>query len=629
MGRLNRIVIAVLVVGTTTAAVYAQTEPRFMAANQSARITLGSIRGSVSDDRGGPLSGAMVSALGVTTAMAVTDARGRFALDALPPGEYIVRVHLPGFLSTRRDNIRVGPLPATLDRIQLHRVERLVGTSGTDDGGSRPILAAGLDTPAAADDPESSDDHPHSELAWRLRHLKRSVLKDSGEVVDIDATPDDANTPEVSSSIIGSAFSSAASFFSNPPFSGEVNLLTTSAIASGQQLFTSDLLPRGVAYVSIGAPAAGGQWAVRGSLSQSDLSSWILAGSFSSRDAGSHDYGFGVSYSTQQYQARTVRPLALDGSTDESRTVGEIYGSDRWTPSGIIAIEYGGRYAHYDYLTKRSLISPRVGVSVAPFDENTHVTATVAQRMLAPGAEEFLAPTIVGPWLPPERTFAPLAGEDLRVERGRFVDVGIDHAFDGALVVGVRRFYQNVDDQMITLFGLPVEGGPQSPGHYYVASAGAVDADGWGVRFSTAPSQRVRGSVDYSLTRAHWLSRGDMAAVAVWAPDAIRPQNEDVHDVTTSVETEIPETATRVFFLYRLNSAFARGADPTHSSLDSRFDLQVNQALPFMPFGSTRWEVLVGVRNLFRDPMDAGSIYDELLVVRPPKRVIGGVLVKF
>ena len=336
-----------------------------------------------------------------------------------------------------------------------------------------------------------------------------------------------------------------------------------------------------------------------------------------------------MSYSTQQYQARTVRPLALDGSTDESRTVGEIYGSDRWTPSGIIAIEYGGRYAHYDYLTKRSLISPRVAVTVAPFDESTHVTATVAQRMLAPGAEEFLAPTIVGPWLPPERTFAPLAGEDLRVERGRFLDVGIDHAFDGALVVGVRRFYQNVDDQMITLFGLPVEGGPQSPGHYYVASGGSVDADGWGVRVSTAPCQRVRGSVDYSLTRAHWLSRGEMASVAVWAPEAIRPQNEDVHDVTTSVETEIPETATRVFFLYKLNSAFARGADPTHSSLDSRFDLQVNQALPFMPFGSTRWEVLVGVRNLFRDPMDAGSIYDELLVVHPPKRVIGGVLVKF
>jgi hypothetical protein len=250
--------------------------------------------------------------------------------------------------------------------------------------------------------------------------------------------------------------------------------------------------------------------------------------------------------------------------------------------------------------------------------------------MLAPGAEEFLAPTMVGPWLPPERTFAPLDGENLRVERGRFLDVGIDHAFDDTFVLGVRRFYQSVDDQLITLFGLPVEGGPQSPGHYYVASGGAVDADGWGVRLSTSPSQRVRGSVDYSITRAHWLSRGDMAAVAVFAPEAIRPQTEDVHDVTTSVETDIPETATRVFFLYKVNSAFARGIETTHApALDSRFDLQVNQALPFMPFGSTRWEVLVGVRNLFRDPTDAGSVYDELLVVRPPKRVIGGVLVKF
>jgi len=633
MGRLSRIIATIMVVGTTTAAVSAQTEPRFMATNQNARISLGSIRGTVSDDRGGPLSGAMVSALGVTTAMVMTDARGRFALDALPPGEYIVRVHLAGFLSTRRDNIRVGPLPAMLERIQLHRVDRAVGTSGANDGTSHPLLAAGLDVPPAegqADD--NTDDHPHSELAWRLRHLKRSVLKDSGEVVPGDESADET-LPEAPSSIFGNAFASAAnmaaSFFTDPPFTGEVNLLTTSAIASGQQIFSSDSLPRGVAYVSIGAPMSGGEWAVRGSMSQSDLSSWILAGSFASSHATSHDYGFGVSYSTQQYQARTLRPLTLDGSTDDSRTVGEMYGSDRWAPTEIVAIEYGGRYAHYDYLSKRSLLSPRLGITVTPFDENTHVSASVEQRMLAPGAEEFLAPTTVGPWLPPERTFAPLAGEDLRVERGRFLTVGVDHTFDGTYVVGVRRFYQSVDDQLITLFGLPVAGGPKSPGHYYVASGGAVDADGWAVRLSTPPTQRIRGSIDYSLARAHWLSRGDMAAVAVWAPGAIRPQSEDVHDVTTTVETDIPETATRVFFLYKVNSAFARPVDPTHSGLDSRFDFQVNQALPFMPFGSTRWEVLVGVRNLFRDPTDAGSIYDELLVVRPPTRVIGGVLVKF
>jgi hypothetical protein len=56
--------------------------------------------------------------------------------------------------------------------------------------------------------------------------------------------------------------------------------------------------------------------------------------------------------------------------------------------------------------------------------------------------------------------------------------------------------------------------------------------------------------------------------------------------------------------------------------------VQVNQALPGSLAG-TKWEVLFGVRNLFRDPAQAGSIYDELLVVRPPTRVVGGVLVRF
>jgi hypothetical protein len=39
--------------------------------------------------------------------------------------------------------------------------------------------------------------------------------------------------------------------------------------------------------------------------------------------------------------------------------------------------------------------------------------------------------------------------------------------------------------------------------------------------------------------------------------------------------------------------------------------------------------VLLGLRNLFRDATDPGSVYDELLVVRPPKRVVGGFLVRF
>jgi hypothetical protein len=630
MGRLMRVLAAVAVVGTavvTAPDACAQQVSRFTGV-QMARLGLGSIEGVVSDERGGPLAGAMVSALGAKNGMAVTDARGRFLIDSLPSGVYMVRVHLAGFASSRRDYVRVGSAPSIIESFYLRRVNPQPDPTG-ETIPSRTILTAGVDLPQPEATPNVADDHPHGETAWRLRHLKRSVLKDSGEVVAVDDTTDDEELPEPTSSLFGRAFDGAASIasslFSDLPFSGEVNLLTTSAFMPGQ-LFSGDSLPRGVAYVSLGAPLAGGEWTARASMTQSDLSSWIVAGSFSSHRASNHDYGFGVSYSTQQYQSPTA--LTIAAATDNSRNVGEIYGSDHWTIVPALALDYGARYGHYDYLPDRSLISPHVGLTVSPFS-NTHLTASVSQYMLAPGAEEFLAPATVGPWLPPERTFAPLEGEEFRVERARVFDLGVEHQFDDDLVIGVRRFQQSVDDQLVTLFGLPVDGGPKSPGHYYVANAGNVDAEGWAVRFSSAPTQRVRGSVDYSITRAHWISRGDMAAISVWAPEAIRPQTEDVHGVTTSLETEIPETDTRVFFLYRLNTSIAHGGDPTRTTTDSRFGLQVNQALPFLPFGSTRWEVLVGVRNLFRDPADAGSVYDELLVVRPPKRVVGGVLVKF
>jgi hypothetical protein len=629
MARLTGLLAAAAILGLTSASASAQvfTTP----VTQQARVLAGSIQGVVVDDRGGPLSGAMVSALGVTAAMTTTDARGRFVIQPLPSGQYVLRVNHTGYISLRREGIRVGNTAADIDRIQLRKAG-----AGDEAMGAHPILAAGMAALPPADNPTAPEDGDnHSDTAWRLRHIKRSVLKDDGSVVSIADAAAEQPIPagDAPPSIFGRAFDSAASvaanFFTATPFSGEVNLLTTSSQAAGPLLFT-DFAPRGVAYVSIGAPVASGRWDVRASMSQSDVSAWILAGTFHTRIATAHDSAFGVSYSTQQYQNPEARAFGLGRAADDSRNVGEIFGGDRWTLSPLVAIEYSARYAHYDYLTRRSLLSPRAGVVLTPLDGHTHITAHVAQRMLAPGAEEFLAPSMVGPWLPPERTFAPLEGQELRVERARFFDVGINHEFDGAYVLGVRRFQQRVDNQLATLFGLPVSGGPNSPGHYFVGNAGDVEADGWAFSLSSASNHNVRGSVEYSVARSDWISRGDMAAIAVWAPSAIRPRAEDVHDLTTSLETDVPQTATRVFVLYRLNNAFARGADPTRPTMDYRFDVQVNQALPFMPFsGSARWEVLVGVRNLFRDQNDLGSLYDELLVVRPPKRVIGGVLIKF
>jgi hypothetical protein len=260
--------------------------------------------------------------------------------------------------------------------------------------------------------------------------------------------------------------------------------------------------------------------------------------------------------------------------------------------------------------------------------------------MVAPGAEEFLATNSPGPWLPPERTFSPLSapGEraNLRAERSRFFDIGVERALADAFVVGIGRFHQSVDDQLVTMFGLTMPGGPRSVGHYYVTGAGAVEADGWLVSLSSSPKARVRGSMQYSRTQTRWTGRGSGSLLRDLAPAAIRPETEDLHDLTTSVTADIKETATRVFILYKVNNGFvntnngfvnaALGA--VNTGTDGRFSVQVNQALP-VAFAGTKWEVLVGLRNLFRDPTDPASVYDELLVVRPPKRLVGGFLVRF
>jgi len=48
-----------------------------------------------------------------------------------------------------------------------------------------------------------------------------------------------------------------------------------------------------------------------------------------------------------------------------------------------------------------------------------------------------------------------------------------------------------------------------------------------------------------------------------------------------------------------------------------------------MDFGTARWEMLLAVRNFFRETSSDQSVYDELLVIRPPKRIVGGITMLF
>jgi TonB-dependent receptor-like protein/carboxypeptidase family protein len=634
-------VVGVLGLLCLSTASFAQTIPEVRPVTHLASIAAGTIQGVVQDERGAPVSGAMISAFGATTAFAVSDRSGRFEIRTLSPGPYLVRAHLTGFVPSRGQVVDVRPSGRTSSSIALRRANN--GTAPF------PVLTAGVGeapepppTPDAAASPSPAtgaggDDH--SDVAWRLRHARRGVLKDA--TLPLEILPEEP--PATASGfgpvgIFGRASESsarlAADFFGGTPFSGQLNLLTTGSFDSPQQLFSGDSFSHSTAYFALGAPVGEhADWTARAALTQGDLSSWIVAGEYTTRAPARHRYDVGLSYSTQRYEGGNF--ATLRDVTDGSRNAGAIYAFDTFSMTPSLTLTYGMRYARYDYLEGASLVSPRVALTLAPSD-HFRVSTMVSSRATAPGAEEFMPRIESGIWLPPQRTFSSLvAGQPFEAERANHVEVEMERDIASATVT-IRGFHQHVSDQLATIFGLDMAGMPSSAlGHYFLTNVGSVDASGMSAGVHAAFASRLHGSVEYTLTHARLAGpdSDNLAYLLVFAPSAVRPGAEQIHDVATSIETDVPETATRVVVLYRVSNAFAHAPLPAAAaptpSLDTRFDVQVRQSLPFMDFSSAKWEMLVAVRNFFREASADQSVYDELLVVRPPKRIVGGLTLKF
>ena len=585
----------------------------------------GRIAGTVTDVEGRPLDGAMVSAFGPFGAeLVVSDGDGRFVLRSLAPGRYLVQAHVAGFATSRRELVRVTAGRPAVHAIALSRAARPAAVpvlpAAARLGLSRPPAEEQAPAPDGASPAAGAPDPPpaHARKAWRLRRARRSVLKQAErEAAAGEEAPDGRRA--ASSRPPGTP----PSFPSGLPLTGEVNLLTRGTFAAAGPL-GAPARPAGIANLSVGAPAWRGDWTAHGAMNTGDVSSWFASGTYAADAGAGRRFGVEAAYGRQHYDGG--HPLALT-LAPEAREAASIGAFDRWTVSPGFSLEYGGRYARYDYVAG-GLFSPRAAVTVTPAP-GVRLRVAGGQEMAAPGAETFLPSAGPGLWLPPERTFAALSGPGrLHPQRTRHFQAGLERDLAGGLVVGVWRFQQDVDNQMVTLFG---SGGLETvpAGFYYVARAGSVASSGWIVTLRHESGSRVRGSVDFSFVEARWGQGGAGPVAAIEAPGVLRPAVEQFHDVSGTLETEIPESATRVSVRCRISGAF-EGFDPAGpGGLDARFDVLIHQALPFTPVGVGRWEALLAVRSLFFDPGDAASIFSELLVIRPPRQVVGGVVMHF
>lgn len=620
----------------------------------------GGLAGAVTTPDGAPAGDVLISLSGPGGAsLAVSDAAGRFRFDGLPAGRYLLRTHLTEAGDGRRF-VEIEPGEAVFEPVVLHasgesRRRLLLAGGALQPGGAPPggapvenetpergEPAAGAAEPDGSGDPSTAVPEPDSKMRW-LRRARRSVLKDRGNGMTLVRRGAPSASGPGESTPAGGRWTAAGyappdhplAGLARLPISGEVQLLTRATLSGPGLLWPSAAWPGQVAYVSV-APADAGDWALRGTVDMTtgETSSWAVAGWYAPEARDDHDVQVAVSYSRQAYAAAADLRLDGAGAADAGvprREVGRVEVSDRWAVSSALEVGFGAELARYGYLEEGRLLSPRAEVTLSPA-AGTRVRASASRNRIAPGGEQFLPP-LEGAWLPPERTWSSLSGlDDLHAESVRHVEVGVEHEIGERSVLGLRRFSQEVDDQLMALFAPgvhgPLEPLPASGGHYYLAGAGGVDVDGWGVAFDHELEERLRGSIDYRLVRSAWTGPGAAHGAGVAGP--FRRNGDYFQDVSATLQASIPETSTRVVARCRVSTAFARlTPEGVGSGLDTRFDVQVTQTLPFAPLEGSSWELLVALRSLFHEPNPGASLYDELLVVDPPRQLVGGLVVHF
>ena len=305
----------------------------------------------------------------------------------------------------------------------------------------------------------------------------------------------------------------------------------------------------------------------------------------------------------------------------------DVAASDRWRVLPSVAVDYGVRFDHYDYLSEPSLVSPHagLGIEVVP---GTIVRASTSQRMIAPGADEFLPPSESGPWLPPVRTFVSLVPDaPVGPERIRRHAAGLDKQLGpgGAGKLTVEWFSEDTNNQMATLFGLDAGSDGGTVLHRDRRARGGHRLARGARRPDDTERHRPRGIHGrQSAVERHPLGH---ACFAPWnrpSRGAAARASRTSEDASTS---RVPATFTHFTIGYqvtRLDPVAAR----VRSLADDGFDIELRQRLPYQPLTAGMLHVVFTLSTLLHQH-DAESLYDEVLTVQAPARLTAGIQLGF
>lgn len=549
----------------------------------------GGVIGWVEDAKGTPIAGVLVSLFGKGLReggfVTLSDSSGRFFVPALPAGSYTIRA--------------LGQGRALTQRITVLPNQDSIFTLSFAAGPQRADLEAALENASPND----------RELKWLLRHKRRSVLEARSaepEQQTADAFSDSRNLLETLVPWI-------------PDLGGAVELMASPG--------TFGAAPDSRSY-DLGAPSLGSlklngrlsdtsHWSLGGLVADSASATWRMAAEFVAEPGEGHQLQAGAGYGTRFLQPGFA--AAGEGRLD-NRTVGALFVHERWQIDDRFTVSGGARYSYIGFVGDKSAFSPTVG-ALFRAGQHTRLRAEASSRTLTPGGDLLTLSTLQAA---PAMAIA-LVGDDVRPERVARQELGVEQALGGTTQIGAYLFRESVRDRLIN------ETQPGAEASLRILNGRGVVARGGRMSVTSRLGDVVKSSVTYSYGRSRPGSGSFDPALSTRHVDwALASSDASFHDVVARVETFVDWSGTRLVAYYRFNTCQAEAPGRASAPLVSqRFDVRLTQGLPFLR-GMTRaeWEVLVAFRNLFYEASEAGLL-DEIAVVNPPKRVLGGISVRF
>ena len=550
----------------------------------------GGLLGWVQDVRGTPVAGAVVSlfgkGVGAAGLVTLSDSSGRFSLPSLPAGSYTLRA------------LRAGEGASPVRRVTVlpnHDSEFTVSLTHAAEAAAA-AAAAGSAPAEATDEPRGVDTVTNRrELEWLLRHKRRSVLEDGSPAPQTEGA-EAPRTASLSSML--------------PLLGGSLELVTHPDSLGLTDPFLDDGPAASLSALRLqGRLSDASSWSLGGLVSESGSTSWRMAAEFV-LDAGEHEIRAGSGYGTRMLR----QPVQIQNTRDER--VGAIFVQDRWEVSDDLTATLSGRFSHVGFLQRTNYLDPSVTLELRPAP-GAVLQATASRRTLAPGGDLLTLSTLA---TAPSIAMAKLE-DHLRAERAQRVEVAMEEKVGAATSVRGLTFFEDVHDHLGNTFA---RSGSESA--LRIFNAGRMTAHGLGLTLTRRFGGAVNGSVTYVYGHGS-RPRDGLTAVQASAYRVLAFDEADFHDVVARVETVVAGSDTRLSAFYRINSLVPQGEERTLVS--TRFDVQLSQGLPFLgSLTHADWDLLIAVRNLYYEA-DEGAMLDEVAVVNPPTRVLGGIAVRF